>query len=114
MKETPKIRTVDLKAKLELEVVLEGRERRWDVKVLVDSGANDTFLDKRWADENDVPLIKLGQPVTVLNVNGTPNVAGNIMHVASLIMNYQGHQESVWAQVTMLGMHPLILGYTWL
>ncbi|KIN97976.1 hypothetical protein M404DRAFT_159009, partial [Pisolithus tinctorius Marx 270] len=62
---------------------------------LVDSGANDTFLDKKWADENDIPLIKLGQPV-----DGTPNMAGNITHVASL--------------VTMLGTHPLILGYTWL
>ncbi|KIN99816.1 hypothetical protein M404DRAFT_67897, partial [Pisolithus tinctorius Marx 270] len=63
---------------------------------LVDSGANDTFLDRKWADENDVPLIKLG----------------DITHVASLVMNYQGHRESVWAQVTMLGTHPLILGYT--
>ncbi|KIN93925.1 hypothetical protein M404DRAFT_72354, partial [Pisolithus tinctorius Marx 270] len=61
---------------------------------LVDSGANDTFLDKEWADKNDVPLIKLGRPVAVLNVDGTPN--------------------SVWAQVTTLGTHPLILSYTWL
>ncbi|KIO04648.1 hypothetical protein M404DRAFT_67087, partial [Pisolithus tinctorius Marx 270] len=56
---------------------------------LVDLGANNTFLDKKWADENDVPLIKLGQPITVLNVDGTPNV-------------------------TTLSTHPLILGYTWL
>ncbi|KAI6009559.1 hypothetical protein F5J12DRAFT_689380, partial [Pisolithus orientalis] len=69
---------------------------------LVDSGANDMFLDKKWADENNIPLIKLGQPVAVLNVNGTPNVAGNITHVASLVMNYQGHCKSVWAQVTIL------------
>ncbi|KIN99403.1 hypothetical protein M404DRAFT_30463 [Pisolithus tinctorius Marx 270] len=93
---TPKIRTADPKAELELEVVLEGREKKWSVKALVDLGANDTFLDKKWADENDVPLIKLGQPVAVLNVDGTPNVAGNITHV------------------TTLGTHPLILGYTWL
>ncbi|KIN95279.1 hypothetical protein M404DRAFT_77131, partial [Pisolithus tinctorius Marx 270] len=56
---------------------------------LVDLGANNTFLDKKWADENDVPLIKLGQPIAVLNVDGTPNV-------------------------TTLGTHPLILGYNWL
>ncbi|KIN94460.1 hypothetical protein M404DRAFT_35025 [Pisolithus tinctorius Marx 270] len=59
-KETPKIRTTDPKAELELEVVLEGREKKWSVKALVDSGANNTFLDKKWADENDVLLIKLG------------------------------------------------------
>ncbi|KIN94992.1 hypothetical protein M404DRAFT_75046, partial [Pisolithus tinctorius Marx 270] len=66
---------------------------------LVDLGANDMFLDKKWADKNGVPLIKL---------------ASNITHVASLVMNYQGHWESVWAQVTTLGTHPLILRYTWL
>ncbi|KAI5998955.1 hypothetical protein F5J12DRAFT_784799 [Pisolithus orientalis] len=69
--------------KLELEVVLEGREKRWNVKALVDSGANDTFLDKKWADENDILLIKLRQPVSVLNVNGTTNVVGNITHITS-------------------------------
>ncbi|KIN99018.1 hypothetical protein M404DRAFT_77380, partial [Pisolithus tinctorius Marx 270] len=68
---------------------------------LVDSGANVTSLDKKWANENIVPLIKLGQPVMVLNIDGTPNIAGNITH-------------SVWAQVTMLSTHPLILGHTWL
>ncbi|KAI6143052.1 hypothetical protein BKA82DRAFT_4360283 [Pisolithus tinctorius] len=89
--EAPRIRTTDPKVELELDVMLEGREKTWDAKALVDSRANDMFLDKRWADENGIPLIKLGQPISVLNVDGTPNVTGNIMHVASLIMNYQGH-----------------------
>ncbi|KAI5992591.1 hypothetical protein F5J12DRAFT_726920, partial [Pisolithus orientalis] len=59
--------------------------------MLVDSGPNDTFLDKRGANENDIALIKLGHPIGVLNVDGTPNIAGNITHIASLVMNYQGH-----------------------
>ncbi|KAI6110247.1 hypothetical protein EDD16DRAFT_1481761, partial [Pisolithus croceorrhizus] len=64
------------------------RNKEWSVKALVGSGANDTFLDKKWAEENNIPLLHLGKPVLVLNVNGTKNVAGDITHVAALVMNY--------------------------
>ncbi|KAI6098839.1 hypothetical protein EDD16DRAFT_1498171, partial [Pisolithus croceorrhizus] len=57
-------------------------------KALVDSGANDMFLDKRWAEENNVPLLHLGKPISVLNVDGTKNTMGDITHVAALIMKY--------------------------
>ncbi|KAI6159307.1 hypothetical protein EDD17DRAFT_1451131, partial [Pisolithus thermaeus] len=72
------------------------------VRALVNSGANDTFLDKKWAEENNIPLLHLTKPISVLNVDGTKNTAGDITHIAALIMNYQGHQENVLAQVTML------------
>ncbi|KAI6110762.1 hypothetical protein EDD16DRAFT_1486119, partial [Pisolithus croceorrhizus] len=58
------------------------------VKALVDSGANDMFLDKRWAEENNVLLLCLGKPISVLNVNGTKNAARDITHVTALVMNY--------------------------
>ncbi|KAI6014279.1 hypothetical protein PISMIDRAFT_68109, partial [Pisolithus microcarpus 441] len=97
-------------------------------KALVDSGATDMFLDRRWADENGVPLLPLDRShwvhahitkhlwcmTPVYNVDGMKNQDGDITHMAPLVMNYDGHREHIWAQVTTLGSHPLVLGYTWL
>ncbi|KAI6103047.1 hypothetical protein EDD16DRAFT_1443486, partial [Pisolithus croceorrhizus] len=99
---------------LKLDVSLEGRSKEWSVRALVDSRVNDIFLNRRWAEESNVPLLHLGRPVSVLNVDGTKNMARDIIHVATLVMNYWGHWENILAQVTTLGSHPLILGYTWL
>ncbi|KAI6132340.1 hypothetical protein EV401DRAFT_1849847 [Pisolithus croceorrhizus] len=86
-----KCRSIGGKHELELEVSLEGRSKEWKVKALVDSGANDIFLNKKWAEENNVPLLCLGRPISVLNVDGTKNATGDITHIAAFMMNYQGH-----------------------
>ena len=50
----------------------------------------------------------------MFNVDGTKNSAGNITHLADIIIDYQGHCEKVTAKVTDLGKNQVILGYTWL
>ena len=50
----------------------------------------------------------------MFNVDGTKNSARNIMHLADIIIDYQGHHEKVTAEVTDLGKNQVILGYTWL
>ena len=50
----------------------------------------------------------------MFNVDGTKNSAGNITHLADIIIDYQGHCEKVTAEVMDLGKNQVILGYTWL
>ena len=50
----------------------------------------------------------------MFNVDGTKNSARNIMHLADIIIDYQGHHEKVTAEVTDLGKNQVILEYTWL
>ena len=50
----------------------------------------------------------------MFNVDGTKNSAGNIMHSADIIIDYQGHHEKVTAEVTDLGKNQIILRYMWL
>ncbi|KAG6328831.1 hypothetical protein ID866_10259 [Astraeus odoratus] len=64
------------------------------VSALLDSGATDCFVDKRWAQERCLRLLLLSKKVPVLNVDGTTNC--------------------LWCYATNLGKTPMILGYTWL
>ena len=54
------------------------------------------------------------KPIPVYNVDGTRNSAGDITHCADIVIDFQGHQEKVVAEITDLGRHQMILGYTWL
>jgi hypothetical protein len=53
-------------------------------------------------------------PIPVYNVDGTCNSAGDITHCAEIVIDFQGHREKVVAEITDLGRHQMILGYTWL
>ena len=53
-------------------------------------------------------------PIPVYNVDGTCNSAGDITHCAKIVIDFQGHREMVVAEITNLGRHQMILGYTWL
>ena len=53
-------------------------------------------------------------PIPVYNVDGTHNSAGDITHCADIVIDFQGHREKVVAEITDLGRHQMILGYTWL
>ena len=52
--------------------------------------------------------------ILVYNVDGTCNSAGDITHCAEIVIDFQGHREKVVAEITNLGRHQIILGYTWL
>ncbi|KAH7922147.1 hypothetical protein BV22DRAFT_1017836 [Leucogyrophana mollusca] len=59
-------------------------------------------------------MIALDEPLSVFNIDGTKNSAGDITHTAFIAVEHKGHRERVWAEVTDLGKVPLILGWTWL
>jgi hypothetical protein len=51
-----------------------------EMKVLLDSGAEGLFMDKNYAEEHDVMLQKLPNPIIPRNVDGTLNHRGQITH----------------------------------
>ena len=91
------------------------RSREYQIiPVLLDSGANATFIDVSVAKRLGLPLTPLKTPIRVFNVDGSRNSAGDITHVTTIFMEYLGHHEELTAEVTNLGKNSLILGYTWL
>ena len=84
------------------------------IEALLDSGANTVFIDRKWAWIRKIPLLPLPNPIPVYNVDGTRNLAGDIIHYAEIVIDFQGHQEKVKAKITDLGRPQMILGYMWL
>ena len=84
------------------------------IEALLDSGANTIFIDQKWAWIRKILLLPLPNPILVYNVDGTHNSASDITHYAEIVIDFQGHQEKVVAEITNLGRHQMILEYTWL
>jgi hypothetical protein len=82
-------------------------------KALLDSGAVQTFVDKKWVTSLGIFTKKLSLPRSITNTNGTSSSHGTIMDYVSVVFLYQGHSEEVNALVTNLGTHRIYLGYDW-
>src|ERR1700678_3747195 len=52
-----------------------------ETKVLLDTRAEGLFMDKNYAEEHDIVLQKLPNPITPSNVDGTLSHAGQIPHI---------------------------------
>ena len=99
---------------LKIEISIKGKKFFISAEALLDSGANIIFIDQKWARYKNIPLILLWNPIPMFNVDGTKNSTGNITHSADIIIDYQGHQEKVIADVMDLGKNQVILKYMWL
>ena len=56
------------------------------VTALLDSGSTGECINRDYAKSCRFNLVKLAQPIPVYNVDGTPNEAGSITEVVSLIL----------------------------
>ena len=63
---------------------------------------------------NQVTTRKLGWPIPVYNVDGSPNESGYITQIVDAILCFYGHSERMNFAVTNLRRQDLILGFTWL
>lgn len=108
--ETPSPNSIDLD--IELRTTDTGAEIR--TKALVDSGATGSFIDRDFVARNGIATKRLSRPVPVLNVDGTPNLAGQITEVVDLTLRYRRHAERILLAVTGLGKKTVVLGYSWL
>ena len=84
------------------------------IPMLLDSGANATFIDSLVAEWLGLLLEPLDNPIHIFNINGSHNLAGNVTHTMTIVMEYLRHHEELRAEVMNLGKNLLILGYMWL
>ena len=101
--------STSLKLKVEIETTDTAEKK--SVTALLDSGSMGECIDRDYAKSCRFNLVKLAQPILVYNIDGTPNEAGSIMEVVSLILRYKNHSERMTFCVTGLGKQKLILGH---
>ena len=101
-----------LSVDVEIETVESALRRA--LKALIDCGATGLFMDADYVQNNGIATRTLSQPIPVYNVDGTPNEAGAIKEVVTVVLQYSGHKERATFAVTKLGNQDMILGYTWL
>ena len=91
---------------------IEGNETI-ETKVLLDTGAEGLFIDRNYAEEHDIVLQKLPNPITPSNVDGTLNHAGEITHFTWIQAKIDKRilLEKLW--ITDLGSLDVIFGFPW-
>ena len=101
-----------LKLKVEIETT-DTAETKY-VTALLDSSMTGECIDRDYARSCWFNLIKLTQPILVYNVDRSPNEAGSITEVVSLILHHKKHLEWTTFAVTSLGRQKMILRHSWL
>jgi len=84
------------------------------VKVLLDSGTMEMFMDKRTVARHGFKLQKLERLIAVRNVNRTNNSGGAITHQVECNVYYKGHIERMRMDMCDLRKTEVILGMPWL
>ena len=100
--------------KLKVEIETMDTVEKESVTALLDSGATGECIDRDYAKSCQFNLIKLTQPILVYNIDRSPNEAGSITEVVSLILCYKKHSERTTFAIMSLGRQKMILRYSWL
>ena len=97
-------------------IKLQGRFKSTNSAAMIDSGATGLFLHQRFADRHRIFTRRLPHPITLYNIDGTPNEAGKITHSARLLstIDHNDHPQLLEYLITNLGSEDIILGLPWL
>ena len=79
------------------------------VKVLLDSGTMEMFIDHKIVAKYRFRLQKLERPIVVINVNGTNNSTEAIIHQVEVNVYYKGYIKRMRMDVCNLGRTDIIL-----
>jgi hypothetical protein len=85
-----------------------------ETRPLVDSGAEGIFMDQNYARKHELTLMKLENPITARNVDGTENKQGTIRYYTDLDITVNGKLGTERFLITGLGNQKVILGLPWL
>ena len=84
------------------------------VDVLLDSGVTGLFMNEEFVEKNRFKMEKLERPVKVMNMDGTHNKGGDIVHEVTCNIYYKGHKERAKFDMYNLGRTEVILEMSWL
>ena len=99
---------------IDIGVAMQHSQEYHIIPVLLDSGANATFIDTLVTEWLGLPLGALTTPICIFNVDRSCNSVDNVTHTMTITMEYLGHCEELCAEVMNLGKNSLILGCMWL
>ena len=84
------------------------------VKVLLDSGVTEMFMDQKIVVRHGFRLQKLKRPIVVRNIDGINNSIGAITYQVEVNIYYKSHVEKIRMNVYNLGKTDIILEMLWL
>ena len=83
-------------------------------KTLLDYRATGSFIDRDFVHDKGINTHSISHPISMFNVDGTPNKARQISKVIDVMLWYNIHLKQMLFMVSSLGKQDLILGYPWL
>ena len=96
-----------------LKVFLHSRDQKAETNALLDSGATENFIHPNYARQKKLPVKLLPNPRKIVNVDGTPNAAGEIKHYTDLEMTQGTKRVQLRFFLTDIEERDVILGYPW-
>jgi hypothetical protein len=85
-----------------------------ETTAMIDCGASENFIDKRYAEKNNIPLREKNVPCSVLAVDGREVSSGPVTHDTTVNMTINDHQEMIKFHCINIGNAPIIVGLPWL
>jgi hypothetical protein len=95
-------------------ITLQGAHRSKSIEAMLDSRAQGCFMHPRFVKENNVTTTALKKPISLGNINGSPNRSGSITHYAILKVLVNGHLTQSLFHIANIGSKDAILGIDWL
>src|SRR6266850_3800401 len=87
--------------------------KRAEMIALLDSGAMENFMNLAYAQWLKIPIKRLPNPRTLLNVDGTENRSGQLEFYTNLQVQTGNNITTLRFFLSNLGEHKAIFGYPW-
>ena len=84
------------------------------MKALIDCGAMAEFINHEFVCAHELWTYPIPHPISLYNVDGSPNEIGKITEAIDLVVQYKGHRSQSKFYVSSVGHKAIVLGHTWL
>jgi len=95
-------------------IKLHGTTRQITINAMIDSGANEDFINKGFCSKYNIRTTQAKRIREVYLADGRPSAMGPITHTAKVPMDIGSHRELAIFEVAKLPNHEVILGMPWL